>query len=53
VENRGDVEAWPEWTITGQVAGAEAANLTLGKVWSLQREVGAIAARVVRDDVRA
>jgi hypothetical protein len=35
VENPGDVETWPEWTITGPAAGITVTNNTTGISWSL------------------
>jgi hypothetical protein len=35
--NRGDVDAWPEWTMTGYATAIEVSNLTTGKVWRITR----------------
>ncbi|MEV1157737.1 hypothetical protein AB0J27_20295 [Micromonospora chokoriensis] len=35
VDNAGDVEAWPEWTITGPATGITATNTTTGQAFTL------------------
>ncbi len=35
VDNPGDVEAWPEWTVTGPLSGLTATNNTLGQEFIL------------------
>ncbi len=37
VTNVGDVEAWPEITVTGYAEGIEAMSLTTGQVWRCRR----------------
>jgi len=35
VDNPGDVETWPEWTITGPAAGITCTNNTTGVTWTM------------------
>lgn len=41
VPNDGDVEAWPEWTITGPMTSVLCENLTLGLRWSMNYTLAA------------
>lgn len=41
VNNTGDVEAWPVWTVTGPGSGLVLRNLTTGKVLALTRTIAA------------
>jgi len=38
-DNDGDVETWPEITVTGYAENIEALNMTVGKVWRITRVI--------------
>ena len=40
ITNPGDVESWPEWTITGPATEVQATNHTTGESWTLTPDFG-------------
>lgn len=53
VTNAGDVEAWPEITVTGYAEGIEAMSLTTGQVWRCRRILTATDELRIDTDPRA
>lgn len=41
INNPGDVDAWPEWTITGPADLVTATNQTTGQTWTLTKTIAA------------
>lgn len=52
ITNEGDVEAWPEITVTGYAEGIEAINLTTGKPWRVRRVLTATDVLTINTDPR-